>query len=70
MKKLRFLTAYSDKFRKEKILNSLNLSNMVRGTLILKVILAQITGRRTCYSNSQIFVKKYKIMRTFDIFFH
>ena len=24
-------------------------------------------GRRTCYHRSQIFVKKYEIMRTFDI---
>ena len=71
-----------EKSRKEKILNSPNLSNIARGTLILKdcdiakVILAQATGRRTCYSRSQIFVKKYEIMRTFDVryenrtFFH
>ena len=61
-----------EKSRKKKILNSPNLSNMARGALILKdcdieVILAQTTGRRTCYSRSQIFVKKYEIMRTFDI---
>ena len=44
--------------------------------MLWQVILAQITGRRTCYSRSQTFVKKHKIMRTFDIryengwFFH
>ena len=36
MKKLRFLVAAFDKSRKEKILNSPYLSNMARGTLILK----------------------------------
>ena len=34
--KLRFLVAAFDKSRKEKILNSPDLSNMARGTLILK----------------------------------
>ena len=36
MKKLCFLVSDFDKCRKEKILNSTNLSNMARGTLILK----------------------------------
>ena len=36
MKKLGFLTADFDKCRKEEIFNSLNLSNMTRGTLTLK----------------------------------
>ena len=81
VKKLRFSAADSDKCRKEKILNSLNLSNMARvlwfwKIVLWQVILAQITGRRTCYCRSQTFVKKHKIMRTFDIryengwFFH
>ena len=76
MKKLRFLAADFDKSRKEKILNSRNLSNMTRKIVIQQVILAQTTGCRTCYSRSQVFVKKYESMRTFDIryesgwFFH
>ena len=81
MKKLHFLETDFEKSRKEKILNSPNLSNMASGTLIRKdcdiqVIFAQTTGRRTCYSRSQTFVKKYEIMRTFDsryenrVFFH
>ena len=36
MKKLRFLAADFEKCKKGKILDSPNLSNMVRGTLILK----------------------------------
>ena len=37
--------------------------------MIKQFIPAKITGRRTCRYRSQIFVKKYKIMRTFDIRF-
>ena len=71
MEKLHFLETDFEKSRKEKILNSPNLSNMASGTLIRKdcdihVIFAQTTGPRTCYSRSQTFVKKYEIMRTFD----
>ena len=36
MKKLHFLATDFEKSRKEKILNSPNLSNMARGALILK----------------------------------
>ena len=65
----------------KKKLISANLSKMTRGTFILRgcdieVILAQITSRPTFYSRSQIFVNKYKILKTFDIcykhrrFFH
>ena len=35
-KKLHFLAADFDKSRKQKLVNSMNLSNMTRGTLILK----------------------------------
>ena len=35
--------------------------------MIKQFIPAKITGRRTYRYRSQIFVKKYKIMRTFDI---
>ena len=48
MKKLRFLAADFEKCKKEKILNSLNLPNMVRR------ILSQIACRGTCYSRNYV----------------
>ena len=69
MKKLGFLAADFGKCRKEKFL-----SNMTRGTLILKDCdIASYPcsnyGPSNLLSRAQIFVKKYKIMRTFDIRF-
>ena len=64
------MAADFEKCKMEKIMDSLNLSNMARG------ILTQITGPGTCHSRSQTFAKTYEMMRTFVIcyengwFFH